>query len=100
METRTILDTNIAFEEHEGTITIFTIIEYPPASKKNFEVVFPETMDYIVALKIADALRKRGKPLGAIDILIAAMCINRNSMLITKDKDFLSIKEAMPEFKL
>ncbi|HLD33153.1 MAG TPA: type II toxin-antitoxin system VapC family toxin [Candidatus Nanoarchaeia archaeon] len=100
METRKIFDTNVAFEKQEGLITIFTVIEYPPASNKNFEILFPEAMDYTTALKITETLRKKGKPLGAIDILIAAMSMNRSLTVTTKDKDFLLIKEALPEFKV
>lgn len=83
-----------------GLITVFNVIEYPPCGNRSFEIVYPESMDYIRAIMIADKLRKAGTPLGAIDILIAAMGINRSLTLITKDKGFQAIKAVTPEFSL
>ncbi len=37
-------------------------------------------------------LREVGKPVPAIDVLIAAICIRRDLKLLTKDKHFLYIK--------
>ena len=100
METQEILDTSIAIERPEGTITLFTAIEYPPSLKKSFDVIIPEIEDYIKAIEIADKLRSIGKPIGAIDIIIAAMCLNRSLKLITKDGDFKSVKSVFPELVL
>lgn len=47
---------------------------------------------------MATKLRAIGKPIGAIDIIIAAMCLNRSAKLVTKDSDFKYVKEAYPEF--
>ncbi|MFQ6118726.1 MAG: type II toxin-antitoxin system VapC family toxin [Methanosarcinales archaeon] len=41
-------------------------------------------------------LRDVGRPIGAIDIVVASICINRNLELITKDRDFKFIKEVEP----
>jgi predicted nucleic acid-binding protein len=41
-----------------------------------------------------------GKPLGASDLLIAAVCLNRNEELVTMDEDFLVIREVEPSFKM
>jgi predicted nucleic acid-binding protein len=38
-------------------------------------------------------LRERGKPKPFSDLLIAAICINRDEELVTKDKDFRDIAE-------
>ena len=100
METNEILDTSVAMDCGEGTITVFTLIEYPPAADKFFDIIFPETMDYVKALEIANGLRAKGTPLGAIDILIAAMCLNRSARLITKDNGFKFIQGVSPDFSL
>ena len=82
-----------------GLTTIFSIIEYPPAIKY-CEILKPNNQDFKKALDIAWRLRKIGKAVGAIDILIASMCINRDLELWTKDKDFKLIKLVEPRLKL
>ena len=48
-------------------------------------------IDIELAINLQIKLRKLGKPKPIADLLIAAICINRNEELITKDKDFLDI---------
>ena len=97
MEKKEILDTSVAILKKQGLITLFTVIEYPP-SIDNFDILFPDDIDYIKAIEISNKLREKGKPIGAVDILIASMCLNRDAKLITKDKDFNIIKLIYPEF--
>ena len=99
MEADEILDTSVAIHRDSGAVTVFSAIEYTPSLKK-FEIIFPEIRDYTKAINIAEELRVNGKPIGAIDILISAMCLNRSAKLITKDNDFRFIKEIFPEFNL
>ncbi|WP_185836502.1 hypothetical protein [Candidatus Korarchaeum cryptofilum] len=40
------------------------------------------------------------KPMGASDLLIAAVCLNRDEELVTLDEDFLVIKEIEPSFRV
>lgn len=82
-----------------GFTTVFSIIEFPPASKY-CDILKPNNNDYKKSLDIAWRLRKIGKPIGAIDMIIASMCINRNLQLLTKDRDFEVIKQLEPKFKL
>ena len=100
METNTILDTNIAIGSKRGTITIFTAIEYPPSSTRDFDILFPDKLDFLKSLEIADTLRENGTPIGAIDIILAAMCLNRQATLITADNDFRHVRSAFSDFKL
>ncbi len=100
METNEILDTSIALDSKGGNITIFTLIEHPPCGDKFFDILFPETKDYVMAVEIARKLRKKGTPVGAIDMLIAAMAINRSLAVRSIDGDFKHIKAVMPEFIL
>ena len=99
MEKDEILDTSVAIERDEGVITLFSLIEHPPSINK-FEILFPDLEDYSKAIQISEGLRKIGKPIDAIDILISAMCLNRKNKLITKDKDFIFVKDIFHEFKL
>lgn len=100
MEEKEILDTSVIFSKGEGTVTIFTLIEHPPSARKGLNVIFPDTVDYVKALEISNKLREKGKPVGAIDIIIAGMCLNRSAKLLAADKDFEVINDIFPEFKL
>ena|SRR3989338_4193669 len=99
MEESEILDASILIEKVSGTTTIFGIIEYPPASE-NCDIIFPGETDFEKAVDIAWKLRKAGKPVGTVDIIVAGMCINRNAKLVTKDRDFEHIKNSEPAFKV
>lgn len=100
MEKDEILDTSIAIERRSGNITIFSVVEHPPCANKEFTVILPEIYDYTKSIQIASSLRQKGTPIGAIDILIAAICLNRNSALVTADGDFKLVKNAFPELQL
>jgi len=64
------------------------------------EVLYPDANDYVKAIELSKKLYQIGKQIGAIDILIASMCINRGLKLKTKDNDFNAIKEVFPNFDL
>ncbi len=98
MEESEILDASLLIDKVTGTTTIFGIIEYPPAGEQ-CNILFPGENDFRKAVDIAWKLRKIGKPVGGIDVIIASMCINRNAKLITKDKDFEHIRNIEPDFK-
>ena len=100
MEANAIVDTTVAIGSHgPGLITVFTVLEHPPAANY-FDVVLPEVRDYARAADLAIALRRNGTPIGAVDVMIAAMCINRNAKVVTKDRDFLVVREVVPEFEI
>jgi predicted nucleic acid-binding protein len=63
-------------------------------------VIYPTLDDYNESLKISAALLRKGIPLSAGDILIAAICISRNLTLRTLDKHFTNIKSVRNTFKL
>lgn len=86
-------------EGRTGITTIFSIIEYPPAADR-CEAIRPEAKDYSLAFQIALKLRKIGRPLRAIDILIASVCVNRGFELLTRDSDFENIRAIEPSFML
>ena len=78
---------------------MFSIIEYPPALD-TCQILLPESSDYTKAIDISKKLRKIGKPIGTVDILIASMCINKGFELVTKDLDYENVKSVEPEFRL
>lgn len=80
-------------------MTIFSAIEYPPAIE-HCQIIWPETGDFVRAIELAKRLREVGRPIGAIDTLIAGMCINRGFELMTKDADYKWVKMIEPDFKL
>ena len=84
-------------------ITAITLIEYPPiASYRGFQgrIYFIGRRDQLRAFQLQRKLRTLGKPLGAADLLVAAVCLNRNEELATLDADFLVIKEVEPSFRV
>ena len=85
----------------KGFTTIFNIIEFPKAlDLKELAVIYPTLDDYEESLKISAALLRKGKPLPAVDILIAAICIRRNLKLCTMDNHFTNIQSVRNTFKL
>ncbi|MBI4009769.1 MAG: type II toxin-antitoxin system VapC family toxin [Candidatus Aenigmarchaeota archaeon] len=98
-ETIEVIDTSLLIDGLIGITTLINTVEFPPASK-SCKVLFPTRQDFKKALDIAWMLRKIGKPIGAVDILNASMCLNRDLKFITKDKDYRNIKLVEPKFKL
>ena len=96
----TILDTSILIEkvkrreEIREDITVVSIVEFPQIltyRKFSGRIVYPMPEDYELAYKLQLKLMKSGRPKPFSDLLIAAICINRNEELITNDEDFKDI---------
>lgn len=83
-----------------GPVTIFTVVEYPPSLKYVPEVIYPTKRDYALAIKWQVMLRKRGSPLPAVDLLIAAIAFNRGMELVTLDKHFEAVKQVEPQLRI
>jgi tRNA(fMet)-specific endonuclease VapC len=83
-----------------GFTTIFNAIEFPKAlNLKDLLIIYPTKDDYQESLEISVALLKKGAPLQAVDIMIAAMCIRRNLTLLTKDNDFAQVAKVSKSFR-
>jgi predicted nucleic acid-binding protein len=95
-----VVDTSLLLERQVGDTTIFCVIEYPRSVKFVENIIHPNGKDFAKSIEIATKLLKIGKPVGAIDILNSAICINRNLNFITRDRDYENIKIVEPEFKL
>lgn len=100
MEENKILDTSRLIEGREGLTTIFNVVEYPKALESEIKIFWPIREDFIKSVEIMSELLKIGKPIPAIDILIASMCLNRGLVLSTKDDHYKYIKQVYPKFKL
>jgi len=85
-------------ETLDGYTTILNLIEFPKAIKSNLRVLFPSKSDYHLALKISTELLKAGKPIHAIDSVIASFVFNNKLKLVTKYKHFLFIKKVLQYF--
>ncbi len=83
-----------------GAVTILTAVEYPPAARYALEIVYPGKRDYALAVKWQALLRRRGSPLPAVDLVIAAVAYNRGMELVTLDKHFNVIREVEPGLRL
>jgi len=89
--------------EVEGNITSITLIEYPPVriyAKFHGRIYFLTEADQLRAASLQEKMRALGKPMSAADLLIAAVCLNRDEELLTMDEDFLSILEVEPAFRV
>ena len=85
----------------KGFTTILNIVEFPKAlDLKELGILYPTVEDYDEALKIAVSLLKIGKPVPAIDIVIAAMCLRRGLLLLTADAHLTHVKLIKSEFNV
>ena len=84
-----------------GYVSILTVVEYPPAVRYARTILYPEKRDYALAVKWQVELRKRGRPLPAVDLVIAAQAYNRSLTLVTLDRHFRVIREELaPDLRL
>jgi predicted nucleic acid-binding protein len=99
-DTNTLIDTYKDKDAIEGFTTILNLIEFPKAIDFNLRVLYPSKSDYHLALIISTQLLKAGKPIPAVDSIIAAIALNHKLKLVTKDKHFLFVKKVRKEFKV
>ncbi len=99
----TILDTSVVIDKVKlrkpinEDITVVTLVEYPKIVYYKYfygGVVFPIKQDFILAHRLQLELLKIGKPQAFSDLLIAAIVVNRDEELITRDQDFKYISDA------
>ncbi len=100
MATPPIVDSSALIQGTEGLITIFTLVEHPDAERYAQRVLFPSQTDYAQAIRLSRRLQKIGLGVGAIDLLIASMAINRNLAVATRDRDFEKIQAVEKNLKI
>lgn len=77
-------------------LTVVTLAEFPPLleyKKLYGNVIYPRRGDFDSTVETQQKLRNIGKPKPFSDLLITAICVNRNQELLTKDKDFQDIAQ-------
>lgn len=101
MEKNQLLDTSAVIDGHRGIITVFTVIEHPPAARPDWvTVIYPNKKDYNRAIQNAEVLRSKGMRMAATDLMISAIAANRGLALVTKDSDFLAIQKVDGKLKI
>ncbi|MBD3206316.1 DNA-binding protein [Candidatus Bathyarchaeota archaeon] len=94
LDTGPILDRVKQSKDIPENLTIVTVIEWPRIleySRFSGNVLYPQTQDFQVAFEIQRNLISIGKMKGFADLVIAAICIRKDELLITKDSDFTDI---------
>jgi len=82
-----------------GYTTILNVVEFPKLLERKLTVIYPSKSDYNLATKLSKDLLIIGKPIPAIDIIVAAVALNRNTKLVTTDNHFVAIQEIRADFK-
>ncbi|PSO04218.1 hypothetical protein B9Q13_05320 [Candidatus Marsarchaeota G2 archaeon ECH_B_SAG-G16] len=77
------------------------MIEYPPALElgSKLVVIYPSSEDFDLSIQIMLQLRKIGKPVGIVDIILAAIAINRDLTVVSNDRDFVTLKQVAHNLK-
>jgi predicted nucleic acid-binding protein len=65
-----------------------------------FRIINLTKKDAIIGSQIYKKLKDKGKLIGSFDILISAQAINRRLTLVTRDFDFLKVKEEFKKLNL
>ena len=58
--------------------------------------IIPDKVDYIQAAEIRNKCRRKGIQTGAIDVLLAQLCLRHELELLTTDNDFNYISKVFP----
>jgi len=100
----TILDTSIVIDRVRENkpinedITAVIFVEYPRIIYYKYfygGIIFPIKNDFVLAHRIQLELLKMGKPQAFADLLVAAIAVNRDEELVTRDTDFTHISKAV-----
>lgn len=83
-----------------GFTTILNVIEYPPAAALGLNIVYPTRADYELAFIWQLELRRRGRSIPAVDLVIAAIAVNKGLKLIAVNEHFKWIADVDSRLKL
>jgi hypothetical protein len=76
------------FTEEDDKTTILSVIEFPKILEKSFGIIYPRSTTYEIALMIAKKLLANGTPVNTVDIVVAAIAIEKAVPLVTNDRHF------------
>ena len=82
-----------------GYTTILNVVEFQKLLELALTVIYPSKSDYNLAIKLSKDLLKIGRPIPAIDIIIAVVALNRNMKLVTTDNHFAAIQKIRSGFE-
>lgn len=99
-DTNVLIDALKSGKKLRGYTTVLNIVEFPRGLELGLTVITPTLEDYLLAIKISQAMVKKGTPIPAVDAVVAAVAINRELMLFTKDRHFEWIKGEFKELNL
>jgi predicted nucleic acid-binding protein len=86
--------------ELAGSTTILNLIEFPKAvTLKGLDIIIPGKDDYDKSFELSLLLLKAGTPIPAIDIVLAAVAINRKLVLRTLDQHFEYVQKIDRTFR-
>ena len=89
------------FKEGITFTTIFSLIEFPIASKYDeISVIYPSSIHYEKSFKNAVLLREKASPIPTIDILIGTITVEKNLILVSNDIHFKSLQKIEPRLKI
>ncbi len=103
-----LFDTSILIEQIRdgatslnGSTTILNLIEFPKAALlKGLDIILPGTEDYDKGFELSILLLKAGTPIPAVDIVLAAIAVNRGLVLHTRDQHFEYVHKIAKEFQV
>jgi tRNA(fMet)-specific endonuclease VapC len=101
-------DTNILIDHmHDGATsldgftTILNLIEFPKAvTLQGLDIIIPGKDDYDKGFELSILLLEAGTPIPALDIVLAAVAINRNLVLQTRDQQFEYVRKINRDFQV
>ncbi|AIU70292.1 hypothetical protein TEU_08095 [Thermococcus eurythermalis] len=95
---KTLYDTTVLIEAVESRrkleeyTTVLNIVEFLRALELGLTVITPSLEDYPLAVRISQVMVKRGTPAPAVDAVVAAVAVNRELTLVTREEHFEWIK--------
>ena len=99
-DTNVLIDALKSGEKLKGYTTVLNIVEFPRGLELGLTVITPTLEDYLLAIKISQAMVKKGTPIPAVDAIVAAVAINRELTLFTEDRHFEWVREEFRELRL
>lgn len=99
-DTNVLIDAAKSGKTLNGYTTALNVVEFPRALELGLTVITPSLEDYLLAVRISQVMVRKGTPVPAVDAVVAAVAINRELTLVTKDKHFEWIKEGFKELRL
>lgn len=85
----------------DGFTTILNLIEFPKAvTLKGLDIIVPGKEDYDKGFEMSILLLKAGTPIPAVDIVLAAVVVNRGLVIHTRDRHFEYVRKIDRKFQV